>query len=542
MQLRKAFLLLTVALLAAAPCSAEGSNQTLALEPGEAWWGGLSVDGRAMPYGAGPFSRDLLGNNGGNQAQPLLISSHGRFIWSEQPYRFEFRNGNLTAESAHGEIVTGRQGRTLKEVFHYVSRTYFPADGKMPEATLFASPQYNTWIELMYDQNERDIRRYAEAVSANRYPPGVLMIDDNWQDDYGKWEFAAERFQDPKGMIGRLHELGFKVMLWVCPFVSADSASFRELAERGVLLLDGERVKGEPEWRNTQERAAIIRWWNGASALLDFSNPGANGWFQKQLDRLVSVYGVDGFKFDAGDASFYTGNIVSFRKSLPNDHTMYFANFGLNYPLNEFRASWKMAGRPLAQRLRDKGHNWEDLRELVPGVLAQGLMGYAFTCPDLIGGGEYTSFLNHAEIDQELIVRYAQASALMPMMQFSVAPWRVLTKENAELCRRAALLHTQLAPEILELARQAAKTGEPIVRHLEYVFPGRGYEGVKDQFLLGDEILVAPVTERGARTTKVVFPPGRWKGDDGSVMVGPSEQPVPAPLERLPWWRRMPDR
>ena len=62
--------------------------------------------------------------------------------------------------------------------------------------------------------------------------------------------------------------------------------------------------------------------------------------------------GVDGFKFDAGDARFYTGGGGFIRRQdiTPNEHTQFFAEFGLNYPLNEYRASWKMAGLPLAQR------------------------------------------------------------------------------------------------------------------------------------------------------------------------------------------------
>ena len=63
------------------------------------------------------------------------------------------------------------------------------------------------------------------------------MIDDNWQEDYGTWEFSPRRFTDPKGMIDQLHAMGFKVMMWMCPFVSADSADFK-LAEDGLLILD----------------------------------------------------------------------------------------------------------------------------------------------------------------------------------------------------------------------------------------------------------------------------------------------------------------
>ncbi len=60
--------------------------------------------------------------------------------------------------------------------------------------------------------------------------------------------------------------------------------------------------------------------------------------------------------------------------------------------------------------------------------MSQSVMGYSYTCPDMIGGGEFGSFLNSKTIDEELVVRSAQVHALMPMMQFSVAPWRVLSK------------------------------------------------------------------------------------------------------------------
>ena len=69
---------------------------------------------------------------------------------------------------------------------------------------LFVKPQYNTWIELIYDQREDRIRQYADDILANGFPAGVLMIDDNWQEDYGVWEFHPGRFQNPKAMMDRL--------------------------------------------------------------------------------------------------------------------------------------------------------------------------------------------------------------------------------------------------------------------------------------------------------------------------------------------------
>lgn len=518
--------------------SALSDTLELRILDGEYWWAGLSSKGYEMPYDASSkVTYDLWGDNKGNQAQPLLLSSKGRFIWSEQPIKFEFNQGLITVSTREGVIDSGRKGSNLAEVFEHVSKKYFPSNGLIPDKLLFTHPQYNTWIELMYDQNEKDILAYAEAIIENGYPPGVLMIDDNWQEDYGTWKFSPRRFNDPKGLISRLHKMGFKVMMWMCPFVSADSADFRQLAQDGLLILDPQKQQNIL-WANTKNKAAIIRWWNGASACLDLSNPKAQDWFKVQLDYLVDEYGVDGFKFDAGDARFYINDVVSWKSNItPNDHTQFFAEFGLNYPLNEYRASWKMAGLPLAQRLRDKGHEWEDLAKLIPDQMSQSIMGYAYTCPDMIGGGEYRSFLNTSNLDEELVVRSAQVHALMPMMQFSVAPWRILSNENNQICLDMAKLHVDLGKQILEFAKSSSKSGEPIVKPMAMAFPNDGYELVKDQFVLGNTIIVAPVVKKGARSRTVLLPAGEWKADDGKVYKGGKEIMVSVPLARLPYFK-----
>ena len=125
----------------------------------------------------------------------------------------------------------------------------------------------------------------------------------------------------------------------------------------------------------------------------------------------------------------------------------------------------------------------------------------------------------------------------MPMMQFSVAPWRVLQPELAAHCLAAAKLHMKFGPEILAIARASAKTGDPIVRPLEWQWPHQGYTGIKDQFMLGDTILVAPVGTEAGRARSVVFPPGRWLGDDGSTIEGPVTREIQVPLDRLPYFR-----
>jgi alpha-glucosidase (family GH31 glycosyl hydrolase) len=509
----------------------------LVIKPGEYWWAGISSLGHQTPYDATTvFSVDMWGDNRGNQAQPLLLSSTGRYVWSEEPIKYDFNKGKITITVRDGKILSGTVGYTLRSAFEYVAKTFFPSNGKIPDHLLFTHPQYNTWIELMYDQNEDAILAYAEAIIKNGFSPGVLMIDDNWQENYGVWEFSPRRFKDPKGMMKKLHSMGFKVMLWVCPFVSADSEVFRALAKDGMLILDPQKTQ-DILWSNTRNKAAIIRWWNGASASLDLSNPKAQKWFKDRLDHLVNEYNVDGFKFDAGDAGFYTNDVASLNAKIPNDHTRYFAEIGLQYPLNEYRAAWKMAGLPLAQRLRDKTHKWADLAKLIPDQMSQSVMGYAYTCPDMIGGGEYQSFLNGAVIDEELVVRSAQVHALMPMMQFSVAPWRVLSKENADICLKMSKLHEKFGAHILDLAKAASQSGEPIVKPLELAFPGKGYETIKDQFVLGNDIIVAPVMEKGVRSRKVVLPKGSWLAEDGKKYQGGTTIEVSVPIERLAYFK-----
>jgi alpha-glucosidase (family GH31 glycosyl hydrolase) len=78
-----------------------------------------------------------------------------------------------------------------------------------------------------------------------------------------------------------------------------------------------------------------------------------------------------------------------------------------------------------------------------------------------------------------------------------------------------------------------------MVRNLEYEYPGKGYEEIKDEFLLGSKILVAPVVVKGQRSRDVIFPDGKWHGDDGSIITGPVTLKIDVPLERLPWYRKI---
>lgn len=495
----------------------QSSYAQVKIKSGESWYGGAVTEGQIQPFKDG-YSFNLNANTGGNQASPLLLSTKGRFIWSDAPFQFSVKGDELVLLNTTQPVEIDSAGHNLKEAFINASKKHFPAKGQLPDTLLFAKPQYNTWIELVYNQNQTDIIKYANAIISNGFPAGVLMIDDNWADYYGRFDFRKDRFDNAAAMVDSLHKMGFKVMIWVSPFVSPDTEVFRDLLSKKLLLL------------KDAENPAIISWWNGYSAVLDFRNPAAKNWFTGRLDYMMKTYHMDGFKFDAGDADFYPAD--------GNEHSRLWGEIGLKYPLNEYRAMWKMAGEPLVQRLRDKQHTWTDLQKLIPHLTLAGLLGYNFTCPDMIGGGEYGSFIGRDKLDEELVVRSAQCSALMPMMQFSVAPWRVLSASNLALVKQAVETRKKYTPYILQIAKESAKTGQPIVRSMEYEFPNQGFAEVKGQFMLGEKFLVAPVLTKEAKKL-VYFPKGKWRSDKGEMIKGPAKIEQVVTLDRLPVYERV---
>lgn len=499
--------------------------------PGEYWWGGACFDGIKMPFGSeSDFVRDLNPNSTMNQAAPLLLSDKGRYIWSDTGFSVSVKNGEIGIENESGEVSLCEGYATLRGAYLAAMKTHFPPRGKRPPDIFFAKPQFNSWIEMTYYQTQADLETYAENLRKAGYDCGVFMIDSGWAPYYGKWEFNAGTFPDPAKMVEKLHGFGFKVMLWTCPFITPDTLEFRYLRDRGLLLKD---KTGKP---------AIVEWWDGFSAVLDFTNPQTEEWYLSQNEALMRRYGVDGFKFDAGDAMYYEGLVSSDGKTDANGHCELWAKIAAKYEYNELRACWRCGNLPIVQRLCDKSHSWGEngLRALVPDILAQGIIGHAFGCPDMIGGGNFVDFTAETmkHLDTELVVRYAQCSALMPMMQFSAAPWRVLPQAENEICLQMARLHEQFGKKIIALADESKETGEPIVRYMEYVFPAQGFADCIDQFMLGNDVLVAPVLEKEIRHREVKLPCGRWKFTDGTVYNGGQIVTVDSPLHVLPYFEK----
>lgn len=472
----------------------------------EYWYGGAVQDGIRMPVGEeDDCCFGLSCNRTQNQSMPLFISSRGRYLWRREGFDIHFKKGEIICP----EDVTLSEGHeNLRGAFMAAVRELGLKHECRLDKRLFDAPVFNTWIEMTFHQNEKDIMKYAENILENGYRPGILMIDDGWSESYGTWRFHSGKFREPEKFLDRLHEMGFGIMLWICPFVTPDTESFRDACDRDILM------------KNADGEVYICRWWNGWSAVLDMTNPAAEEWLDSQLAELMRL-GVDGFKMDAGDSSFYEGSYQTFRQATPDEHSRLWAAYGEKFALNEYRATANAGGYSLMQRLCDKEHSWGEkgLAALIPDSLVQEITGHPFCCPDMIGGGEYRNFLEEEKggLDSMIFIRHAQAAALMPVMQFSAAPWRVLTKECHEQVKESVRLREKYRAQRLAALEKAAADGEPIVRYMEYVFPGQGMERVTDQFMLGDTILAAPVTRPGTGKRSVHVPAGRWRYRDAEL-------------------------
>ena len=496
----------------------------------EYWWGGVIDEGINMPYKNNYQLIDINECNYGNQVTSFFISSKGRYFYSEEPIKYQIIDNVLIVDSVL-PIKVEEKGN-LKKAYNDCAKKYFNIDGKHPDMYMFTNPQYNTWIEMNWFPTQDKILNYAKEIINNGFKPGVLMIDDGWQEDYGVWEFNSKNFPNPKEMVDELHKLGFKVMLWLVPCVSPDSYTFRSILSKNILYKE-----------KNSSRPQIMEWWDGFSGVLDFTSPQANEWLEEKCNYLKEKYGIDGFKFDGADADFYPHNGQFYKEKARIHQAQLYCDFARKYETNEMRACFNMQGKGLAQRLTDKAHSWDNrgLNMLIPNGLAMSILGYSFCCPDMIGGGLVGDFVsnNYGQIDQQLFVRYAQIATFFPMMQFSLAPWKVLNEENLQIVKKCCEIHDNINPYIQELVKESSQSGAPILRSMAYEYPDSGYETINDQFMLGNQYLITPIVKKDCYHRNVVLPNGVWADENGTIYHGNQTIEIEVPLSRLPYFKKI---
>jgi alpha-glucosidase (family GH31 glycosyl hydrolase) len=194
----------------------------------------------------------------------------------------------------------------------------------------------------------------------------------------------------------------------------------------------------------------------------------------------------------------------------------------------------------------DPVHSWDPVsgfQSIVPAGLGAGLAGYAYWHTEV--GGYVDGGLDPAG-ERELYVRWLQLSAFTAMLRDQYGdrrgqPTDVWTDaETLALWRRYARIHQALGPYLAGAATQAQATGLPLVRHLAIAYPDDPRAWAEEQqYMLGDDLLVAPVVQPGARERTVYLPKGDWTlWWTGRVYTGPADVTVPAPQDQIPVFGR----
>lgn len=476
----------------------------------EYWYPCVVNDGYKFPLGErDEYYFDFSTNDTFNQVNPLILSSKGRCLYVDR-CKVTITKGKIIIDGVF-ELLEGH--KNLKGAFQAARDKYFPVQKVVDKDFMFKQIQYCTWMAMKKNQNEKGVLKYAEKIRQSGMPEGLFIIDDSWQQEFGDWDFC-ERFTNPKAMMDELHSMGFAVSLWIVPYVSKVAKNFNLLKEKNFLV------------KNKAGEIVFVDTFLGNLALIDLFNERAKNWFIDVLDGLKTKYGVDGFKFDGGDEKdvrFEDFDGVGYNEIW---NTFYLCKY------MEYRSSYKSAGLPLIQRLADKAHIWDvrlfkdksiqeepflryGLSSVIPNTLIQGLAGYYYGCPDMVGGGLSLDLGEDTQYDEELVIRSAQTEVLLPYVQFSLPFW-----EQNDRLRQSFLALLNKREKYQELINKsfesALENGEPIIRYLSYDYPDEGIERITDQFLLGDKLLVAPIYLKGKTSRQVYLPKGEWMSDDGA--------------------------
>ena len=434
----------------------------------------------------------------------------------------------------------------LELVRRYVALTGPPA---VPPRWAFAPQQWRN----VHDHTGQLLDDMAE-MRARGIPGSAMWIDNPWQTGYNTFVIDEQRFANIDDAIAQLTAHGYKVVFWSTPYVGTTPVTAADRAEgaaRGYFVTD------------EQGRAFDWPWQDGPGAMVDFTAPGATAWWRERIARVIAR-GAAGFKLDFGEELVPNigGNIVTFELAAGDNsshHNRYAHGYHEAY-LGALPADDKYLitragawGEQVVNPVIWPGDLDSDFSEHdvlaggkrtvggLPSAIARGLglsvSGYPFYGSDI---GGFRGFPT-----TEVLLRWAQYAALGTIMQLggggkSHNPWdATLFDAGADaIYRTYADLHMRLNPLLWTLALQAGRDGTPVTRPARFVYDCACDDAM---FLLGDDLLVAPVITAGATTREVVLPPGRWVDAwTGVTSTGDGARAitVPAPLERLPLWYR----
>ena len=428
---------------------------------------------------------------------------------------------------------------------------------------------YRLWISGNEWSTQARVLAEVDRSAVEGIPVGVVVIEA-WSDEetfvafngagydvradgspqrLADFSFPADGpWPDPKGLVDELHRRGVKVLLWQIPLAPSHpgqaDADRRTMVERGFCVRD---EAGEP-YGNPGG-------WFHDALLLDFTSPEARAWWLEKRRYLVEEVGVDGFKTDGGEHAWSLGLRYADGTRGGETNNRYPVLYGQAYhdllrsagrePVTFSRAGFTGSAAVPCHWAGDEDSTWEAFRASISAGLSAGASGILFWGWDLAGfSGPLPA--------PELYVRAAAAACLCPVMQLHSefnhhrapsrdrTPWNVAEQSGDEtvlaLFRRFVRLRERLVPYLAAQGERALATGKPLMRAL--CFEVEGDDRIWDfpeQWLLGDDLLVAPVTTEGADTLAVYLPAGEWVDAwTEEPCRGPAVVEAPAPLDRIP--------
>lgn len=361
-----------------------------------------------------------------------------------------------------------------------------------------------------------------------------------------------------RGLIGAFRHRGIHPLVYFRPFVAQDAAGTEASGAFAYAVshrLVARTRSGAPYMFGDS--------FGGNAVLIDFTNPAAVRWWRSRITAVLGL-GADGFMQDFGEEvlpgmRFHDGETgLQMHNRYP---TLYaratrqvLDRYQREHPRRSFffytRAGY--TGRPGSAAYEngnfagDETTDWtrsSGLQSVIPDMLNRAIGGaYGYTTD--IGG--YFDLFAPKPTTKELLLRWAELAVFTPfyrlhgsLLNGTHTPWRY-DAETVRIYNRLSLLHERAAPLIYRLWRQAERTGVPPTRPLWLVNPHDPRAARQNQeWLLGSNLLVAPVVTQGAGARTVYFPAGCWRSPvSGETFRGTLSATVTAPLAALPYFER----
>lgn len=342
---------------------------------------------------------------------------------------------------------------------------------------------------------------------------GIERVWWNWRLDKGQYPEWIKLREDMKA--NGTHLLTY-VNTFLMDATSSKGDFYRHAKANGYMVRD---IKGEV-YRLGSEPGVTY-------GLLDLSNPACVKWIEDIIVDMVQATGAMGWMADFGeylpfDAMLHSGELpIEVHNRYPeewaelNRRAMRRANLEGKGLFWSRSASTKSPKHSALFWLGDQMVSWDaydGIKTAVLGALSGGLSGLTLTHSDV---GGYTAHpLKHRSV--ELLMRWMELSAFADAIfrthqgnrpHHNAQPW--WSPELVEQLRVCVDMHVALKEYKMELMREAAETGLPMTRSMIIYYPDDPVAAtLTTQFLLGADLLVAPVLDKGATHVHMYLPPG----------------------------------